>query len=183
MLSISQASHIPTTISQAFFSTLGFDKSQIRFSNPKPSNPKLGICVWDMLADSNPKPRISQGGALGLGYAEHIPSLSNPNDDIPNLGFVLGICKSQNTKPNPKANRTQFGFWYYHEWCLSRSVALCRAPSRSSGSYVKLCRAHQALRGSIEHYWVVKGYPLVGMKQQTFGIGTPWTHVLGSQGW
>ena len=117
MLSISQASHIPTTISQAFFSTLGFDKSQIRFSNPKPSNPKLGICVWDMLANSNPKPRISQGGALGLGYAEHIPSLANPNDDIPNLGFVLGICKSQTPNPNPKASRTQFGFWYDHDCC------------------------------------------------------------------
>ena len=51
-----------------------------------------------------------------MGYAEHIPSLSNPNDDIPNLGFVLGICKSQNTKPNPKASRTQFGFWYDHDW-------------------------------------------------------------------
>ena len=82
---------------------LGFDKSQggeksLGFAsqipssaNPKVYKPKLGICVWDLLSNTNPKSRISQGDALSLGYAEHIPSLPYPNDDIPSFFFNLGI--------------------------------------------------------------------------------------------
>ena len=71
--------------------SLGFASQIPSSANPKVYKPKLGICVWDLLSNTNPKSRISQGDALSLGYAEHIPSLPYPNDDIPSFFFNLGI--------------------------------------------------------------------------------------------
>ena len=109
-------------------------------TNPKTTNPKLGIAPWDMQQKSKSQDHKSQDPKCSLGYEQQIPRHPNPKIRIPRFKIKVGICKSQTSKPNPKANRTQFGFWFVHECQDGRStiglLMSCRAESHISACQV-----------------------------------------------
>ena len=121
----------PKNKSQAVFAGLGFASHIPNPTNPKTTNPKLGIAPWDMHQKPKSQDHKSQDPKCSLGYEQQIPRQPNPKIRIPRFKIKVGICKSQTSNPNPKASRTQFGFWYYHHPIFRLLNIVGRAASNS----------------------------------------------------
>ena len=96
----------PKNKSQAVFAGLGFASHIPNPTNPKTTNPKLGIAPWDMhqKPKSHSQDHKSQDPKCSLGYEQQIPRTQIPRTQIPRTQIKVGIGQiPRHQIPIPKA--------------------------------------------------------------------------------